>query len=237
MNWDSILNAYPAQTEAILGIKALHELTERVLSNVAIPELEAPLKGMDDFSAFIPILAPVCSAVWKETAGADPAFDIAEVLASFITGQDPPTVPEADRELTGAVINSIVSRFLHMLREKNLRLVPEALYEGDCPFCGSFAKIGFDAEDERTLACLSCGHTWRFPRLRCPACSNTDHATLGYFDAEGIEGVRVYFCKVCRHYFKVIDTRVRTVTDPETEDALTLELDDLAGKEGFSLPS
>jgi hypothetical protein len=30
-----------------------------------------------------------------------------------------------------------------------------------------------------------------------------------------------------------VDTRIRQPEDPETEDALTLELDDLAIKEGF----
>lgn len=237
MNWDSILNAYPDQKDAILGIKSLREKTERLLSQVTIPELEEPCREMGDFSDFIPLLAPICSAVWKEHAGSDPSFDMAAVLASFMSEQGNPDVPEADMELAEAVINSTVCGLLHMLREKNSHLLPETWHDGDCPFCGSFAKIGCDAEDKRTLACLSCGHTWRFPRIKCPACSNTDHATLGYFDVEGLEGVRVYFCRVCKHYIKMIDTRVRTVSDPETADALTLELDDLAAKEGFSVPS
>lgn len=237
MNWDSILKAYPDQTDAILGIKNLREQTERILGHVTVPELDAPCRKMDDFSPFIPILAPACSAVWREQAGADPSFDMIEVLTSFIAEQNPPNVPEADMELAEAVINSTVGRFLHMLREKNVHLIPDPWHEGSCPFCGSSAKIGFDAEDKRTLACLTCGHTWRFPRIKCAACGNTDHVTLGYFDVEGIEGVRVCFCKLCKHYIKMIDTKVRTVSDPETEDALTLELDDLAGKEGFSAPA
>ena len=237
MNWNSILNAYPDQKDAILEIKSLREQSDRILAEVTIPDLETTCRKMEDFGAFIPTLAPVCSAIWKEHAGADPSFDMSEVLASFLIGQDPPAISEGDRELAEAVINTTVSRFLSMLREKNAHLVSESWFEGDCPFCGSFARIGFDAEDKRTLACLSCGHTWRFPRIKCPVCSNTDHATLGYFEAEGLEGVKVYFCRVCKHYIKIVDTRVRTVIDPETEDALTLELDDLAAKEGFSIPS
>lgn len=236
MNWELIFKAYPAQTDAILAIKSLREQTEHILGSVTTPELGTPVREMDDFSAFVPILSQVCSAVWREHTGTDPSFSMAEALASSIAEQEPPAVPEAERELAGAVINSTISRFLSMLREKNARLIPEIWHGGDCPFCGSSARIGFDAEDKRTLSCLSCGHAWRFPRLKCPACSNTDHTTLGYFDAEGIEGVRVYFCKVCKHYIKIVDTRIRTVADPETEDALTIELDDLADREGFSVP-
>lgn len=237
MNWDSILSAYPHQTSEILEIKSLREKSDRILGGITVPEIDAPCREMDDIGIFVPVLAPACVEVWKEVAGSEPPFDMADILTSFITEQGLPNVPEADRKLADAVINSTVCGFLRLLREKNMHLIREPWLEGDCPFCGSYAKIGFDAEDKRTLACLSCGHTWRFPRLKCSACSSTDHVALGYFDVEGIEGVRVYFCKVCRHYLKVIDTRVRTVHDPETEDALTLEMDELAVKEGFSVSS
>jgi hypothetical protein len=35
-------------------------------------------------------------------------------------------------------------------------------------------------------------------------------------------------------YYKVVDRKARPSHDAETEDALTLELDDLARKENFS---
>jgi FdhE protein len=160
-----------------------------------------------------------------------------EVLKAFISDQGVPALPESDLKLAEAVINATISGFLHLLREKNTHLLGEGWTSGECPFCGSFARIGMDYEDKRALSCLSCGHSWRFSRLKCPVCGNDDRETLGYFDAEGIDGVRVYFCRSCKHYIKVIDTRTRTVNDAETEDALTLEMDELARQEGFSPPA
>lgn len=234
MNWDILMSTYPTQSGAILGIKSLREKIDRSLDALDIPVLQSPCRKTEDLIAFIPLLTPACSSVWKDTTGSDPLFDMAEALRSFMHGEDIPSFSEADMEIMEAIINNAVSRFLHLLREKNAHLLQEEWAQGDCPFCGSLPRIGFDAEDARTLACLSCGHSWRFPRLACPTCGNTDHNTLGYFDAEGIAGVRVYFCRECGHYVKIIDTRARTPQDPDTEDALTLEMDELAQQEGFS---
>jgi FdhE protein len=139
----------------------------------------------------------------------------------------------AEIEIFDAVAQNSLSRLLHLLREKNAQLIPGSWSQGDCPFCGAYSRIGFDAEDSRTLHCLSCGHAWRFARLKCPSCGNSDFNTLGYFEAEGIEGVRVSFCRECNRYFKIVDVKKKTAHDAETEDALTMELDDLAAKEGF----
>ncbi|HNY66220.1 MAG TPA: formate dehydrogenase accessory protein FdhE [Deltaproteobacteria bacterium] len=236
MDWETILKAYPNDTDAILGIKSLREIVERIMADVTIPVLETPCREMSDFSPFLQVFTPICMAVWKEVAQADPGFDMAEVLKSFIADSPVPEIPEAERDLAEGVMNATVSRFLHLLREKNQSLVPEEWSKGVCPFCGAYPKIGFDAEDKRTLACLSCGHTWRFPRVTCYMCGTSDHNLLGYFDTEEIEGVRVYFCRSCNHYIKIVDSRVRITRDPETEDALTLVMDSLALQEGFVQP-
>jgi FdhE protein len=161
---------------------------------------------------------------------------MAGVLKAFIADEEIPEIPETEHDLAEGVMNAVISRFLHLLREKNSHLIPEDWLKGTCPFCGAYPKIGFDAEDKRTLSCLSCGHTWRFPRLTCYVCGATDHAVLGYFDVEDAEGVRVYFCRSCGNYIKIVDVRVRIVNDPETEDALTLMMDGLAQQEGFTSP-
>lgn len=234
MDWDSILKVYPNDTAAILSIKSLREKVEKIMNGVMVPTIDAPCREMSDFSPFLQVFAPICMAVWKEEAGTEPSFDMAEVLKAFVADAPIPEIPEKEKELAEAVINATISRFLHLLREKNAGLLPDEWQGGTCPFCGSYPRIGFDAEEKRTLACLSCGHTWRFPRVKCFMCGNTDHTTMGYFDAEEIEGVKVYFCRSCNHSIKIVDTRVRLVHDPETEDALTLVMDSLAQQEGFT---
>jgi RNase P subunit RPR2 len=233
MDWDSLLKAYPNETKAILGIRTLREKVDSVMGQVTVPTIDAPCREMDDLNPFIEVLTPICTVVWKEMTGAEPTFDMAVVLKAFIADTEAPSMPEAEQQLAEALMNTIISRFLHLLREKNTHLLPEEWSKGICPFCGAHAKIGFDNEDRRTLSCLTCGHTWRFPRLTCSVCGTTDHELLGYFDTEDNEGVRVYFCKSCKHYIKIVDARVRIVHDPETEDALTLVMDSLAEREGF----
>ncbi|HPI94237.1 MAG TPA: formate dehydrogenase accessory protein FdhE [Deltaproteobacteria bacterium] len=234
MDWESIIHAYPAHKNVIIGVRALRERIEGAIAAIPVPNLSKSCREMPDLSPFAPLLAPSCERVWEDITGAKPAFGMAEALAALTMKGDVPEMEEEDRERLEAIAQNAFSRFLFLLREKNGHLVPTAWNKGDCPFCGEYARIGFDEENRRTLHCLTCGHSWRFPRIKCPSCGNADHTSLGYFEAEGIDGVRVYFCKECRRYIKVVDTKARTAHDAETEDALTLELDEIAKKEDLS---
>lgn len=111
----------------------------------------------------------------------------------------------------------------------------DAWDHGYCPFCGSPPSISFfDKTGKRYMHCELCGLEWRFPRLRCPFCSNEDHKNLGYFDVENQEGFRVDFCRQCGRYLKAVDKRVFEKAGPmELENLATLHLDILAAKEGF----
>ncbi len=234
MNWEAILKAYPEQKDVIEAMRSVREKIERAMGALNVPEISKPYRDMEDSGPFIPLIAPACTAVWKECIGAEPAFDMTSAIEAVLLDKDLPSLPEKEADTLFAIIQDALSRFVHLLKEKNPQVLPETWLRGDCPFCGASVTIAFDAEEKRELHCLSCSHSWRFPRLRCPSCGNTDQNTLGYFDAEGIDGARVYFCQGCKGYYKVIDTRVRIETDPETEDALTMELDELALKEGFT---
>ena len=234
MDWNAIIKAYPQQTDMILGVRTLRERIERALEGIAIPILTEPCRDMKDLSTLVPHLAPLCVDVWKDLTGTEPSFDMAEALTALTEKGDVPDMKDEDRELLDAIAQNSFSRFLFLLREKNSRLIPPAWNKGECPFCGEYARIGFDEEDKRTLHCLTCNHSWRFPRIKCPSCGNADHTSLGYFEATGIDGVRVYFCRECMRYLKVVDRKARPSHDAETEDALTLELDELAKKENFS---
>lgn len=227
------MRAYPEQTNIILSVRTLREKIDHAIKDVEIPMLTEPFRDMKDPRLLVELLTPLCTRVWKDATGAGPAFDMASALSMLVAKGDLPEMAEEDRGRLDAIARSAFSRLLFLLRTKNERLLPEGWNKGDCPFCGEYARIGFDEEDKRTLHCLTCGHSWRFPRITCPSCGNTDHTTLGYFEADGIDGVRVYFCRECMRYLKVVDRRARPDHDAETEDALTMEMDELARKESF----
>jgi hypothetical protein len=229
-----MLKAYPSQADAILHVKSLREKIDSTMAGIDLPEIRTTYRELDDFSAFVPLLVTSCASVWKDMTGSDPDFDMADALKASARGKNAADIASTKSDLLQAIIYNSFSRLLHMLREKFTYLIPESWTGGDCPFCGAYPRIGFDAEDKRTLHCLSCGHSWRYPRLKCPSCGNSDYHTQGYFEAEGLEGFRVYFCRECKNYLKIVDIRARDTNDPETEDSLTLELDDLALKEGFT---
>jgi Zn ribbon nucleic-acid-binding protein len=233
MNWDAVMQAYPSQTDEIRGVRSLREKIDHALDAVEIPEIKTTCRELADLTGFASLIAPACVTVWREVTGSDPDFDMGKALASAAFGDEDDAIQDPGSDLLRSVAQNAFSRLLHLLRQRNTHLMPESWPGGDCPFCGTYPRIGFDAEDKRTLHCLSCGHAWRFPRLKCPRCNNADFNTQGYFEAEGVAGVRVSFCRECNHYFKIVDTKVRSADDPETEDALTMELDDLAQKEGF----
>lgn len=233
MDWETIIKAYPDERDAIQAAKSLRERIHACFEGIPIPSIETPVRKIGDIEPFIADIARVCSRVWREMTGNDCSFDLAGALRSFVSGEEPQGVPEDDRARFMAVAPAAVSRYLFLLREKNTAVVPGSWNRADCPFCGELARMGFDDENGRRLACLACGHSWRVPRLRCPSCGNADHTRLGYFEAEGMDGVRVSFCKECKRYLKVVDTRTRVARDAETEDSLTIELDRLAEKEGF----
>jgi hypothetical protein len=233
MNWDTIIKAYPSQDDVIRGVKSLRESIDRAMEGIEAPAMSTPCRELTDLTDFVPLFAPSCARVWKEVTGSEPAFNMADALKAAASGKDTEASEGSQGDLLQSIMQNAFSRLLHLMRDKNAHLIPESWSQGDCPFCGAYSRIGFDAEDKRTLHCLSCGHSWRFARFKCPSCGNTDYNTQGYFEAEGLDGVRVNFCRECNHYFKTIDTRIRPPEDPETEDALTLELDDLAIKEGF----
>jgi len=106
---------------------------------------------------------------------------------------------------------------------------------GYCPLCGSQPDMAcFTKTGKRRLHCEFCGEEWIFARIGCPFCSNDNQESLGYFEAEEEEGLRVYFCRSCQRYLKTIDHRVfEEVASLELENLATLHLDVIASENGF----
>ncbi|MBE0428030.1 MAG: formate dehydrogenase accessory protein FdhE [Nitrospirae bacterium] len=116
----------------------------------------------------------------------------------------------------------------------------EPWFRSHCPVCGSEPLMGElrtveGVEGVKFLVCSSCSYEWRFKRLACPFCGNSNHEKLRYFhtDADG-KAYRVDVCEECKKYIKTIDLReLRMDVIPVVEDMGTLHLDIIAQKEGY----
>lgn len=116
--------------------------------------------------------------------------------------------------------------------------VPNTWLRGYCPVCGSLpALIQSVGEGERSAACSWCGTNWKLYRLQCPSCENRDHEFLGYLYTDAEPLYRVQYCRLCKAYYKVIDTR-EMIEPPyfPLEEWTTLHLDLLAQQEGWIQP-
>ena len=242
MKWDSIIEAYPQNREDILKAREIRDITHNILQKeYSKLKIKAPstdetgisiLEQDPVHSEILALLEGICIRAWNQAFENNSQENIKDKIGHILstgyltkdTGQD------IRLEMT---VHNVTKGVLFFLRKENEDIIPKTWSHGKCPFCGTYPRLAYDSEDKRMLCCPICGHTWRFPRLRCPCCNNTDHNLLGYFEADGIEGIRVYFCKKCKHYIKSIDTRKRAVLDPQTDDVLSLEMDNLALKEGF----
>jgi FdhE protein len=117
--------------------------------------------------------------------------------------------------------------------------IPDTWLKGYCPICGSLPALLFlQGEGERKGYCSWCGTIWGMHRLQCPTCDNRLHESLGYFQVEGESQYRVNYCRLCKSYFKMIDTRER-LDFPylPLEEWTTLHLDLLAQKDGWQQPA
>ncbi|MFV1956821.1 MAG: formate dehydrogenase accessory protein FdhE [bacterium] len=108
--------------------------------------------------------------------------------------------------------------------------------KGSCPVCGGTPAVAYlEGEGgKRYLICHRCHTQWRFGRVTCPFCNNTNNKELGYFTIEDeSELLRVDFCRACDGYIKTWDAQDKLDMFPEVEDLLTVRYD-LAGEgEGF----
>ena len=75
----------------------------------------------------------------------------------------------------------------------------------------------------------------RFPSwLQCPHCDNRRHESLGYLYLDEQPDSRIQYCRICKIYFKLFDTR--EWLDPPFWPAIewtSLHLDLLAQREGW----
>jgi FdhE protein len=135
------------------------------------------------------------------------------------------------------ILGQVVKPFIEKLAESFSTSLQGLVWrKGYCPFCGSFPELSVlkGAEGQRWLRCALCGHEWRFMKMVCPFCENSDHERMGfsYIPDRPYEGVEI--CARCRRYLLGIDLR-RGGEDGVLDTVATglLRMEILAQEAGF----
>ena len=83
----------------------------------------------------------------------------------------------------------------------------EAWLHPYCPICGSGPSmaqlLGTEPARRRMLVCGNCGTRWRFSRMGCPFCEETDDHRLSVLSVEGERQFRIDYCDSCYGYLKM----------------------------------
>ena len=108
-----------------------------------------------------------------------------------------------------------------------------------CFVCCSLPQISVlrdrtDAVGARNLVCSMCATEWRFPRLTCSNCGETDANRLPVHTAESVPHVRIDACLTCQRYLKSVDLRLQGDAVPIVDDVATVELDLWAEDQGLT---
>ena len=107
-----------------------------------------------------------------------------------------------------------------------------------CFVCGAPPQVSTlqdlpDALGARTLTCSMCATEWRFPRLTCPNCGESEAGSLRVHTAESVPHVRVDACGSCNGYLKSVDLRLDGTAVPLADEVATVALDVWAVREGL----
>lgn len=107
----------------------------------------------------------------------------------------------------------------------------------NCPICGEPADIAILLKEngERNLGCSCCQITWRYARLKCISCENTNPESLKYYFVEEAPEQQIHYCQACNSYLKTIDYRFANekLDDLMLLNYMTVHLDVLAEKNGL----
>ncbi|MFH1115078.1 MAG: formate dehydrogenase accessory protein FdhE [Pseudomonadota bacterium] len=147
-----------------------------------------------------------------------------------------------DVELDAGTLRFAMTLIMKPFAEKiaeSLPSLPEGVewQQGYCPVCGSWPELGIldGKEGRRWLRCSFCGHEWRFMRIQCPFCGNSDHEKLEVLFQEGREHERAELCRECMKYIVALDARDRIDEIPHEVASLGMVyLDMLVQEKGYS---
>ncbi len=170
------------------------------------------------------------------------AFSLRELAESVLRGQD-----DIMRGIAAGIILDMgfVQAMVYWALQPIMEALADALagkldlsrwQRGTCPVCGSQTRLGYmtGMGNALYLKCQVCGAEWRFPRITCPFCGNNESGTIGFYTLGGDKRFRLYECKKCHHYWKVVDeNEAGTVVPRRLYDVWTLKLDYVAREKGL----
>lgn len=143
---------------------------------------------------------------------------------------------EISHESLVFILNHVVKPFIKQYARKvSAFFDPEQWLKGTCPVCSGRPSLALLEKEggKRYLYCGMCEVRWRIQRLGCPYCPSKESR---FFNVEGMEQYRVYYCDNCHGYIKTINEAKRSDSsnlDLFWEDINTVHLDLLAMQEGY----
>ena len=107
----------------------------------------------------------------------------------------------------------------------------EAAHPSSCPVCGGRPTLAVVARSfamgtGRKLACVQCGTSWEYERIRCAHCGCDDVKKLGWRSVKGDKRHRIDFCEECGNYLRttVVETRTSSFSI-DVEDCVMAAMD------------
>jgi FdhE protein len=98
-----------------------------------------------------------------------------------------------------------------------------------CPVCGARPQLGVLRQEgdgaSRSLVCSLCATEWRYGRILCPACGESNETHLAIYIAEELPHVRVEACETCRAYIKTVDLTKTGLAVPLVDEMAAVPLD------------
>lgn len=133
--------------------------------------------------------------------------------------------------------------YAQWLRETGAGPVDRGLEGGEnrCPFCRGTPQLSVirirEAASEsgsRELVCATCLNPWGFKRVVCASCCEQDPAKVGYYQAEGLDHIRVEACDKCKRYIKAVDLTRYGHAVPLVDEVAAAPLDLWARDHGYT---
>jgi formate dehydrogenase accessory protein FdhE len=107
-----------------------------------------------------------------------------------------------------------------------------------CPVCGARPQLGVLRQEgdgaSRSLECSLCATEWRYGRILCPACGESNETHLAIYIAEELPHVRVEACETCRAYIKTVDLTKTGLAVPLVDEIAAVPLDLWAAERDYT---
>ena len=106
-----------------------------------------------------------------------------------------------------------------------------------CPRCGHPPQAGCLRPKgdgmALSLLCSLCLSEWPFPRLHCPACTETDHRKISFYSTPEFACLEVQVCESCHAYLHLVDLAKEPQAVPDVDELAALPLDVWAMEKGY----